>query len=436
MLDPFVVGLLGLFLLLILLILGVPVAFSLLISGFIGNIILIGFSDAINILGTSPYQACSSYIFVVLPMFLLMGEFIGISGIASELFKSGSAWLGRLPGGLAMATTGGCALFSAASGSSIGTTSLFGKVALPEMERMGYDKQLSSGCVAASGSLAALIPPSGAMVIYSIFTMSSLGDLMLAGFIPGAVSALIYMGIIYIIVRLKPRMAPSTLTHVSWKERFIALKWVLPIITIVVIILGGIYTGIFTPTEAGAIGCFCTLIMALIRKSLGKGRLHTAIMGTGQTCVMILLIIIAALVYSRFLALTGLPRSFADYMMYSNLSSATIVIVFLFVYLVLGCFIPSGAIIPLLLPLFLPTLESAGVNLIWFGILCIKLGEIAVITPPLGLNVYALKGAVGESIEMTTIFKGIFPFLLMDILTVVILFAFPSISLWLPQTAS
>lgn len=429
-----IIGLLGIILLIVLMGIGIPVGFSLCIAGFLGTVAIFGLAPGMSVIGNLPYHTLSSYVFMVLPMFILMGEFTGIAGIANDLYKSGNKWMGRIPGGMGLSTTLGCALFGAVSGSTVGATSLFGRIAFPEMKELGYSDEFSSGCIAASGSMAALIPPSGVMVIYSILTTASLGKLMIAGFIPGFLSSLIYIGMMVFWVYLRPHHVPKPQKNVvPWKEKIISLIWTAPVFLVVFVMIGGIYTGKFTPTEAGAIGAFCTFVMALIKKSLDRRGLMKVIMNTGQICTMVLMILVGAEIFGRFITASDLAKAFSEYIIKSGLPQLGTVCLILLLYLVLGTFMSAVASLAITIPFLLEAITASGVDLVWFGILCIKMVEIAAITPPLGANVYALKGVIGDRIRVETIFKGSLPFLAMDFLTLGILITFPGITLWLPN---
>ena len=432
-LSPELIGVLGVIAMLLMLAMGVHISVTLAAVGFTGAAVLLGFSKSLSILATTPFYTTANYTLIIMPLFILMGEFAFQGGLGTLLYTATSKWLGRVHGGLAMATTAAAAIFSAITGSSLASAATFGKVAVPEMMRLKYDMSLACGVVAASGSMAALIPPSGIMVLYVIFTGVSLSKLLIAGIIPGFFSASIYMAMIYFRVRLNPRLGPRVSDVIPWKEKIFAIRWLVPVAIIVLVMLGGLYTGVFSPIEAGAVGAFSVFIVVLVRRSLPLIRLKTSLMNSVQISSMILFIIIGAMIFSKFIALSRLPDALL--MLVENLQVARIIVLLaiLFVYMVLGTFVDVVAMLALTLPVFFPLLQGLGFNEIWIGILIIKMVEVAVITPPIGLNVYVVKAVVGDAIGIGDLFRGILPFVLMDILTLVVLVVFPQISLWLPS---
>jgi tripartite ATP-independent transporter DctM subunit len=433
MLSPELIGVLGLLAMFIGLALGIHIGVTLGVLGFAGCVAILGFQKSYSVLVTTPFVTASTYSFIVLPMFILMGEFAFQGGVGRLLFTAASKWLGRLHGGLAMASCAAAALFAAITGSSLATAATFGKVATPEMMRLNYDGKLAAGSVAAAGSLAALIPPSGLMVLYCIFTDVSLGKLFIAGFIPGAISALIYMGMIYIRVRINPSLGPPSDEVVSWKEKISSVRWLTPLVIVVIVMLGGIYGGIFSPVEAGSIGAFVVFVVVLARRSLPLKALKTALENAARTTAMIFFIIIGAMIFGKFLTLSGLPDALMMFIESLAVPRIYILILILIIYVILGAIMDVQAMICITLPIFFPLLSGLGFDGVWLGILTIKIIEIGVITPPIGLNVYVVKGVLGDTISLSDLFKGILPFFYMDVLTLAILVAFPQISLWLPS---
>jgi tripartite ATP-independent transporter DctM subunit len=402
--------------------------------GFGGTIALLGFSKSLSMMATTPFWSVADYKLLVIAMFILMGELAFQGGLGPVIFTAVSKWMGRLHGGMAMATTAACAFFGAISGSSMAAMLVFSKMAIPEMMQRGYSKVLAGGVVAASGTLAVLIPPSGTMVLYCIFTEVSLGRLMIAGVIPGILSAVIYMVSIYIRARINPDLGPPSTEVVTWKERVYATRWVAPVIIVMVIMLGGIYMGIFSPMESGAIGAFTVFIVTLIRRSLSMSALKESLRNTGRVVGMMFFMIIGAMIFSKFIALSNLPNGITMFVAGLPIPPIGILVIVLLIYIVLGCFMPIITTIVITLPIFFPLLTSLGFDGVWLGILIIKMVEIGVITPPMGMQVYIMAGVVGNDISVPTLFRGILPFFVMDVLTVVVLVAFPQISLWLPST--
>ena len=434
MTNPEIIGIIGFLAMFVLLAGGIHIGISLGVIGFIGCGIMLGFSRSLSLLVTTPYYVVADYNFIVLPMFILMGELAFQGGIGILLYKAAAKWLGRLHGGLAMATTAASAALGAITGSSLASTATFGKMALPEMRRHNYDSSLSAGVVAASGTLAVMIPPSGIMVLYTILAPVSLGKLMIAGVIPGFISALIYMVMIYTRVRLNPKLGPRTTEAISWTERFTSIRWLVPVIIVMVAMLGGIYVGIFSPIEAGAVGAFTVFLVVLARRSISLPKMMDTLVNTVRSASMIGLVIVGAMIFGRFLMLTELPDALTVFVSNLNIPPRAILGVILAIYIVLGCIMDVPAMIVITVPIFYPVLHGLGLDDIWVAILIIKIVEIAAVTPPIGLNVYVLKGVAGDEVTVTDIFRGIIPFFIMDVLTLVLLLFVPQIVTWLPST--
>ncbi len=430
--EPITIGLIGVGALLILLVLGMPIAFATLLVGFVGIFVLKDWNVAIETVGFLAHPLATKYTLSVIPMFILMGYFAFYAGLTREVFAAGRAWVGHLPGGLAIATVFGCAVFAAASGSSTASAAVMGKVAIPEMRRYNYDRKLAAGVVAASGTLASLIPPSAILVVYAVIVEQSVGHLLIAGILPGIVSAIIYALMLIIRIRLNPNLGPPY-PAVSWKERFISLKGVWGILVIFLMVIGGLYLGIFTPTEAGAAGAFGAFLIALGSRRLNWSNFKDSLLETGRSTVMIFLIIIGVLTFMRFLALSGVSRAFIEFVKGLPVPHWTVLMGFLLFYVILGMFMDAIGMMLLTLPLIFPVIVAFGYNPIWFGIIVVKMCEICLITPPIGLNVYMVRG-VAPDIPLEDIFRGIVPFFFMDVLTVGILIAFPQIATFLPNT--
>jgi C4-dicarboxylate transporter DctM subunit len=432
--SPEVIGILGFAAMFVMLAFGIHIGITLGVIGFIGCGLMLGFSRSLSMLVTTPYYVVADYNFIVLPMFILMGELAFQGGIGILLYKAASKWLGRLHGGLAMATTAASAALGAITGSSLAAAATFGKMAIPEMRRHNYSEKLSAGVVAASGTLAVMIPPSGIMVLYTILAPVSLGKLMIAGVIPGFISAAIYMGMIYSRVRLNPQLGPKSTEVVSWKERFASIRWLTPVAVVMIAMLGGIYLGIFSPIEAGSVGAFVVFVVVLARRSVSWSMMVTSLANTIRSSSMIGLVIVGAMVFGRFLMLTDLPGALSEFVSSLTIPPTGVLAVVLLIYIVLGCIMDVPAMIVITVPIFYPVLHDLGLNDIWVAILIIKIVEIAAITPPIGLNVYVLKGVVGDVVTVGDIFRGIIPFFVMDILTLALLVVVPQVALWLPST--
>ncbi|MFC1868930.1 TRAP transporter large permease [Thermodesulfobacteriota bacterium] len=429
--DATILGYIGLALMLILLFSGMPIAIVMGAIGFVGIVILAGWKGGYAVLGTVPFRTWSSYDLSVAPLFILMGSICFHSGSSKDLYRSVHNWLGHLPGGMAMATVGACAGFSAVSGSSIATAATMGTVALPEMKRYKYSPALATGCVAAGGTMGTLIPPSVPLIIYAMLTQQSIGKLFLAGFLPGVLEAAFYIATIYILCRLNPIIGPrGPLT--SFKTKIYSLRDTWPFIVLFVLVIGGIYIGLFSPIEAAGIGSFFAFLFAILRRKLTLQAFWTALSATGQTTAMIFILLTGALIFGYFLTLSRLPFDLADFIGGLPLNRHVIMIFIVITYIFLGCAIDAMAMILLTVPIFYPVVETLGFDPIWFGIIIVRVMEMGMITPPVGMNVYVIK-SVAKDVPIGTIFRGIVPFVIADVFHVALLMAFPQISLFLPN---
>jgi tripartite ATP-independent transporter DctM subunit len=411
--------------------LGMPLAFAMTFIGFGGLVMLLGLKGALMSLEIIPFSSLLSYMLTVVPMFILMGQFAFHSGISKDLFEASHKWLSHLPGGLACATVAGCAMFGACTGSSLACCATMGKIAIPEMEKAGYHPRLASGVVAGAGGLAILIPPSIAAVIYAASSGESVGKLLIAGVIPGILSSIIYITLIILSIKLSPSLAPRT-EGFSWKEKLISLKKIWGIIVIFTLVMGSIYLGLATPTEAGAVGAFGTFVIAVARKRSSLVDLWKACRETVRSLSMIFAIFIGTSLFGVFLARTGLPMRLAEFAGDLPVPPLVILIAVILIYLPLGMLLDTISIILLTTPIVYPVIIALGYNGIWFGIIVILMCEIALITPPVAFNIYVVKG-VAPHIPLEDIMRGILPFIARDLLIVAVLIAFPQIALWLPS---
>ncbi len=430
--SPVEIGLLGLCGLLILLIMRVPIAFALSIAGLSGIIALDGWSIGIFSLGNYPFAFLKSWLLVAIPLFILMGYLATTAGVTRHAFTTAYRWFGHLPGGLAIASIAACAAFSATSGSSVATAGLMGAVAIPEMQKYGYDAKLSTGTVAAGGLLGILIPPSIVLVIYGFITKTSVAKLLLAGIFPGILTALLYFAGIYAMVKIRPALAPKAL-HFTWKDRLYSLPKIWGVVVLFLTVVIGIYAGFFTPTEAAAVGTFIAFIMSLCRNFRRPGVLSKAFIDTGRTTGMILAICVGATLFTQFITLTGLPDTVSTVVSKMQLAPLWILIAMLAVYIPLGLFLDTISMLLITVPIFFPIVLSLNIDPIVFGILVVKMEEISLITPPVGLNVYVIKG-VAPDVPLSQIFIGIIPFLFMEFIVMAILIAFPQIITFLPNS--
>ncbi|HPJ02263.1 MAG TPA: TRAP transporter large permease [Candidatus Limiplasma sp.] len=431
--SPEVVGLLGIALLLVLIALKVPISFAMIISGFLGFGTIISFPAAINLLPTEIYSTFSSYSLSVIPMFIWMGFIAYHSGIGAGLFRFAHKMVGHKPGGLAMATQAACALFGAICGSNTATAATMGAIALPEMRKYGYDDSLSSASIAAGGALGVIIPPSVIFIVYGIATQQSIGKLFIAGIVPGILLMLLYMLAIYIVVKRRPSYGPVS-EKASWKERVQTLgDGLFEVMFIFLFSLGGLFAGWFTPTEAGAIGTACILLVTVLRKHLSLAKLRKSLIDAVRTTAMIMLMVAGAMFFGRFIAVSRLPILLAQWAAGLPLPSFAIIGVILVVYLILGCFIDALALILLTIPIFYPVaVNTLGYDPIWFGVIIVLVVAMGVITPPVGMNVFIVKGVAGD-IPTETIFKGVWPFVIALVACIALLIAFPQIVTFLPN---
>jgi len=432
-------GILCIVLLLILMATGLQIGLSFLLSGMLISSLLLGFGSSLSLLGQVAYFSIATPTWACIPLFILMGSFAAIGGFARRAYNGVNALSYGVPGSLGIATCFSCAVFGAVSGSSIATTAIFGKMALPEMDRLQYDKSFATGCIASAGTFASMIPPSMMMIIYALFTQQSVGKLFAAGILPGLMTAVAYAAMILYRVKRNPRLAPSpaALQRRSgngdrWKQA--GQMW--PVIIIAAVVLGGIYSGWFTPTEAAAAGSLITLVFGWILGSFRKiGEVTGPMKESANTTAMLFLINIGALFYSRVLAVTRLPTELT--MLLQNLDVPRILILLgiLGIMFLLGMIMVPVGIYALTLPIVFPMLVTLGYDPIWFGVIALKLTEIGSITPPVGLNVYAMKGVVPKemNVSLENIFRGVWPFCVCDIIVLVFLIMFPQISLWLPN---
>jgi C4-dicarboxylate transporter DctM subunit len=433
MMSSIQIGFSGVLVLLLFIGCGVHIPVALAIVGFTGVVLVSSLGSALQLLGWLPFNSLALFAFVTMPLFILMGEFAHYTGVSTSAYSTCYKLLGHLRGGMAMAVTAACALFGACSGSSIAAAAIMTRISYPELRRLGYDRGFSASLIAASGSLAVLIPPSVILVLYAMLTNQSLVRLLLAGFIPGILSAFMYMMAIYLRVRISPKLAPSRV-ECSWRERIRSLPQLTGIAIIVLFVIGGMYVGVFTASEAAATGAILTLIMALLRKALSIRILReSATMATVTTC-SVFFIVFGAFVFGKFLSLSGLTTYIIKVISEAGLPRLVVLVTILVIYLGLGCILEAASMLAITLPIVFPVIISVGYDPTWFGIICVKMVEIAVITPPLGLNVFAVKGVVGNDVPLEKIFTNIFPFIFADFTTVFLLTLFPQIALFLPNT--
>ncbi|NKB58801.1 MAG: TRAP transporter large permease subunit [Alphaproteobacteria bacterium] len=430
--DDFTIGLIGTGSLLVLVFVGVRVFAAAAIVGLFGTIAIVGWDAGAGITGTIPHSKSINYVLSVLPMFILIGFIAYHAGLTHALFNAARAWFGWVPGGLAVASVFATAGFAAVSGASTATAAVFSRVAIPHMLENGYDRRLAAGVVAAGGTLASLIPPSAILVIYAIIVEESVGALILAGFLPGLVSALIYAGLIIGQCMWKPELG-RPIKSPPMAERIKTIPGTFPIFAVVAIIFYSMMSGWATPTEAGALGAFVVLVIALFR-GMKWGQLEDALIETAKLTVMIFALIWGILIFVRFLGFAGLPQAFAEWLVTLPLPPVVVMIMILLGYAVLGMFMDAIGMLLLTLPVVYPAVIALGYDPIWFGIIVVKMCEVCLITPPVGLNCYVV-AAVRPDIPLGDVFRGIGPFFAADAATIGVFLAFPGIITWLPELA-
>ncbi|MFP4037321.1 MAG: TRAP transporter large permease [Desulfobacteraceae bacterium] len=428
--DLTTVGILGLLLLVVLLFTRMPVGFVMGFLGFLGFSYVVNFNAGLNLLARDVWDVFSSYGLTVIPLFVFMGQIAYQSGISRRLYDSAYVMIGNRRGGLAMATVGACAGFSAISGSTNATAATMATVTLPEMKRYGYDMSLATGTVAAAGSLGILIPPSVVFIVYGILTEQSIGKLFAAGILPGVLLCILFLVTIAVRVRLNPDLAPpgpkSTL-----REKLGSFAGILETLSIFLLVMGGMFFGLFTPTEAAAVGAFLTLLIALGRRQLSWQEFVESLADTTKISCMVMVIVTGAVIFGHFMAVTRVPYELADWVGGLPLPPHAIMGLITVVYLLGGCFMDALAMVMLTIPIFYPVVQVLGFDPIWFGVVIVLITEMGVITPPVGVNVYVVYG-VAKDVPLMTIFRGVFPMLLALLICNLILLFFPQIALYLP----
>ena len=430
-LSPGQMGILGVVLMMVLIFTGMPISSALGGIGFLGFAYLGGIEGSLGIMGTYPYITASSYTMSAIPLFVLMGMFCFHSELSSDIYGTFRHWIGRLPGGLAMATVGGCAGFAAVSGSSLASTATMGTVALPEMKKYNYDDGLACGCIAAGASIGILIPPSIPFIIYAMLTEESVGKLFFAGIIPGILEAIFYMLVIYMMCRFNPTLAPLA-PRSSMKEKIISLKGTWGILILFIIVIGGIYAGIFTPSEAAGIGAAGALLLGLVRGRLDWKKISASISASCRTTGMLFIMIVGGDIFAQLLTTSNIPFEIANFVAGLQVPAIMALILILLVYVVLGFFMPIFLIIILTVPIFLPVIIDLGYSPIWVGVLIVMVGEMGAISPPFGMNAFIIQG-VAKTVPLTTIYRGVMPFVCTDVFRVALVVIFPSLAMYLPS---
>ena len=408
-----------------------PIAFSMAIVGFLGYTYMVNATAALSMVGSVAFETGMSYTLSIVPLFILMGNLVTKAGLSSELYRVSYAFLGHRRGGLAMATILACGGFGAVCGSSLATAATMSKVAMPSMRKYGYSDALAAGSIAAGGTLGILIPPSVVMVIYGILTETNIGKLFIAGILPGLVAIACYLAAVAVTVRMDAKAGPRG-ERVTWHERLVAIGDVWGVLILFLIVIGGIYGGIFTPTEAAGIGAGGGLVFLLLRKGWNWRELRTILIESAITTGMIFTILIGALIFANFINMTGMPQELTQYAERFRETPILVILAILVIYVALGCVLESMSMILLTVPMFYPLVAHLGYDLIWFGIIVVVVTEISMITPPVGLNVFVLRSVLPD-VPTQTVFRGVMPFIVADIVRLGILVAFPAITLYLTQ---
>lgn len=423
----------GLGALLVLMALRMPIGLALNLVSFFGIWAILGLGTALATIAELPHEFAAHWSLSAIPMFLLMGAIVFHSGLTSSLFHAARLWFGRLPGGLAVAANFASAGFAAASGSSLATATAMARIAVPEMLRYHYTPSLATGVVAAGGTLGALIPPSVLFVLYGVFAEESISDLLIAGILPGLLTAAVYALMIVVRCRLNPELAPASKDRFSWREKFTSLRVCWPLPVLILGVIGGLYSGITTATEAGAFGAVTAFCIALATGRASPLAMWRALVEAVCSTASVFFIAVGAILLTRFMMLSGVPAYLAELLSLIGTTEITVLLFACVVYLVLGMFLDPIGIMLLSLPLLLPAFRAYDMNGVWLGVIVVKFLEIGMITPPVGLNVYAVKAVVGDKIKLETIFKGVGWFLVCEALIMAMLIKWPEISLFLPR---
>ena len=430
-LSPDAVAVIGFLVLFVLMLLRVPVGMAMGLVGVTGYAYIAGPGPALKLIGQSSMRTVTDYTFGVIPMFMLMGAFVSVSGVSKELFRAANAFIGHMRGGLGVATVLACGGFAAICGSSVATAATFSSVAYPEMRRFGYPQSFSTGVIAAGGTLGAMLPPSTVLAVYAILTQQDIGKLFMAGIVPGLLAMLLYVITIMIIVRLRPDWLPRG-EKKSWPDRFRGLKDVWAPLVLFIFVIGGLYGGFFTPTEAGGVGASGAFLLGVLRGKLDRAGIRSALLSATRTSAAVFTVLIGALLFGYFLTITQVPQKLMEMLTGMGVGRYGILAMIMVMYLVLGCLMDAMAMIILTVPIIFPVIVQLGFDPIWFGVIIVMTVELGLIHPPVGMNVFVIKSVV-KDVSFTTIFKGVIPFVVTDLIRLVILICFPIIALWLPS---
>jgi C4-dicarboxylate transporter, DctM subunit len=426
-----VVAILGFVVLFILMLLRVPVGMAMGLVGVTGFGLLNGWTPALKIIGQSSMRTVTDYQFGVIPMFLLMGAFVTTSGMSRELFRAANAMLGHLRGGLGFATILACGGFAAISGSSVATAATFSTVAYPEMRRHNYPQSFAAGVIAAGGTLGAMFPPSTVLAVYGVITEQDIGKLFVAGILPGLLAVAMYLMTIALIGFFRPDFLPTGI-KASWPDRLNAMKDIWAPLLLFVFVIGGLYGGLFTPTEAGGVGAGGAFIIGVLRGRLGRAEIRQSLLQATRTAAAVFTVLIGALIFSYFLTITQTPQKVTEFLVGLGLGPYGVLALIMGMYLILGCLMDALAMVILTVPIVFPVMKALGFDPIWFGVIIVMTVELGLIHPPVGMVVFVIKSVI-DDVKFSTIFRGVIPFIFTDFLRLLILIAFPIIATWLPS---
>jgi len=424
-------GLIGIAAMFALLMFGVPIAFAMALTGAVGLWILEGPGPALAHATLIPWTEGRSFVFVTIPLFVLMGQLVFHTGLARDLYGAVRTWIGRVPGGMAITSVVACGAFGAVTGSSIATVATMGAIVMPEMRRYNYNPRLATGALAASGTLGILIPPSVIFIFYGVMTETSIGELFIAGIIPGILTAVMFSGIILVRCLITPSLGPPG-PGATWSERWSSTAGLLPIMALFGLVIGGIYAGIFTPTEAAGVGCSGVLVTAAIRRSLTRTAMSKALEETALISAMIFAIIVGGYLFARFLAVTGTTQAMVEMLVAMDLGRVLFLVTLVGLFMILGAMLDVFGMLVLTIPFVMPIVRGLGIDPVWFVVFAVVMAEVALVTPPIGANVFVMRRTAPE-VPMGEIFMGVLPFVVGELVVIALLIAFPEIALWLPR---
>jgi len=423
-------GVVGIAAMFALLMLGVPIAFAMAIAGAAGLWILEGPGPALAHTLLVPWSEGRSFVFVTIPLFVLMGQLVFHTGLATDLYSAVRTWIGKVPGGMAITSVVACGAFGAVTGSSIATVATMGAIVMPEMRRYGYNPRLATGALAASGTLGILIPPSVIFIFYGVMTETSIGALFIAGIMPGILTAVMFSVIILLRCLITPSLGPPG-PGATWSERWSSTAGLVPIMLLFGLVIGGIYAGVFTPTEAAGVGCSGVLVTAAVRRSLTLKAMREALEETALISAMIFAIIVGGYLFARFLAVTGTTQAMVEILVDLNLGRVLFLVLLVVLYILLGAMLDVFGMLVLTIPFVMPVVRELGIDPVWFGVFAVVMAELALVTPPIGANVFVMRRTAPE-VPMGEIFMGVLPFVVGELIVIGLLIAFPGIALWLP----